>query len=795
MTLPDELSPDKLSPDELSPTQRALREEQEFLDTAYAALDADLAYYTEQLTRVRAQGGTGTPSARSERDSFATHYEDTVLRLRNVEHRLVLGRLDFSSSPEHIHIGRITLRDSNKDILLTDWRAPQSQPFYQATAAHPGDIARRRHIQTRFRSVTGVEDELLQTRDGQTSDLDLSELNLTGEGALIAAISQARDGKMGDIVATIQAEQDRIIRSNSKGIMVVQGGPGTGKTAVALHRAAYLLYAERERLAHSGVLLIGPSRRFLQYIDQVLPSLGESNVVALTIGELFPGARPSVTDSPEAAEIKSRIIWRTIAQRAIPQILQKPLTRPWSVRVNGKKLTLTPDDVATAQRRARQSGKPHNQARGTYARYLVDLLAERLAAALQTSLSESDWLVRDIAEDPDIRREVNRHWLPASPQWLLEHIYQWPEVLERVAPELLPQEKAALQRDRGSGFSLADIPLLDELAEHLGDFTSDAQRRQKNAQEQGEQQLESYVRDTMSSLGLGGGIVRSADLLARIASGSEHMTMAETAASDRSWTYGHVVVDEAQELTPMQWAMIARRNPARSMTIVGDVDQRIHTHTEATWQSILGSLSTHARIERLTVSYRTPSSILDRAAETMAELGYPVQKVQGVRDVPDSYWSTQVSPAELTDAVATTARRLEEFLDSEYGQGLGSMAIIVPDSFGDSLHNSLRDSLHDSLREGLSGALSEALSEALNARIYESSSEQGVYAAVTEMPRLCVISASGSKGLEYDAVIVVEPADIAAESMGNLYVALTRATKRLAVIATRDMPQGLRFQA
>lgn len=742
--------------EEGSALQRALLEEQAFVESAYSALDSETEHYAQQLADVRAQGASGTPAARSERDSFATHYEDNLLRLRNVENTLVLGRLDYTDAAQSfIHIGRITLRDSEKNILLTDWRAPQSQPFYQATAAQPGNVRRRRHIQTRFRTVTGVEDELL-TADGAANDM----LNLTGEGALMAAMSKARDGKMGDIVATIQVEQDRIIRAPGKGILVVQGGPGTGKTAVALHRAAYLLYSERKRLASSGVLLIGPSSRFLAYIDQVLPSLGESNVVATTIAELFPGVTPTLKESREVCDIKSRLIWRTICKRSIKAVLQKPLTAPVHFTISGKRIFLTPDDVAAAQTRARQSGKRHNHARTVYATYLVDLLASRLAAALETSLHESPWIVADIAEDPDVRREVNRHWLPSSPQWLLEHLFKWPELLERIAPELSEHERLLLRRERASGYSIDDIAILDELAEYLGDFPTDMQRRFNHTHskadtrenEQHSQQLSSYVEETMAAMGLGGGIVSSSMLTQRVNNYGADISLAQTAAADRTWTYGHVVVDEAQELTPMQWAMVARRNPARSMTIVGDLDQRVHGEPTSTWADTLGELSQWAHVEELTISYRTPSSILDRAAQAMAALGVNVRPVHGVRDLPECYSGTIVTSDNARSTIASTVEREFAMLTAEYGEGFGTLAIIVPESVLPAIAewNITRDDHHVSF-------------------------------ATAQM----------AKGLEYDSVIVYEPQRIADESLGNLYVALTRATKHLNVLSTETLPEGL----
>ena len=248
--------------------------EQDFVDRAYERLDALRASYRERQGRVHSTHGVGNAQGWTEREALSAHLGEMAARLEGVEERLVFGRLDMVDQSVR-HVGRLSLSHEDGTPLLVDWRAPAARPFYQATSAEPDGVVRRRHISTRDRRVTGLEDELLDASNA-------SGLELQGEGALMHALSEARDGRMGDIVATIQSEQDRIIRASDKGLMVVQGGPGTGKTAVALHRIAYLLYAHRERLERSGVLLVGPSRLFLRYIEQVLPSLGETGVVSVT---------------------------------------------------------------------------------------------------------------------------------------------------------------------------------------------------------------------------------------------------------------------------------------------------------------------------------------------------------------------------------------------------------------------------------------------------------------------------------------------------------------------------------
>ncbi|QJC21599.1 HelD family protein [Arcanobacterium buesumense] len=740
---------------------KAIAEEQDFVYQAYDALDTQVNYYGEQLKKVRAQGGGGTPGQVSERDSFASHYEDNLTRLRNVENRLVLGRLDTNDGAI-VRIGRTTLRNSDNDIILTDWRAPQSEPFYQATAAHPGNIRRRRHIQTRLREVIGVEDELLTDAGADSADL-----NLTGEGALFAAMSKARDGRMGDIVATIQTEQDRIIRSDVNGILVVQGGPGTGKTAVALHRAAYLLYTHRERLARSGVLIIGPSPIFLRYIDQVLPALGESDVVSTTVDDLLPHVRVSATEPANVAKLKGDRRWAEFAQRAVRRIVEKPRRETAYIVITGKKLKLTPDMVEAAQRRARRTNKPHNQARDTYAKYLVEQLAQQLAQQLEVDLGHNDFLYGDIIESIDARREINLHWLPSSATALLARIYHYPELLARIAPELTEEERALLRRDRSAGFTRADIPILDELAEHLGEFSSSAELAQEQALEQQRRRHQAYVADTMNAMDLGGGIVRANDVAERLYGDTSGDTLAERAAADRTWTYGHVVVDEAQELSDMQWRMIARRNPARSMTIVGDVDQRPQGAPQGGWAQALGTLGEFSRIDELTMSYRTPASLLQRATDLMADLGHPVRPVQAVRDLPDTYAYDLTESDSLTTVLIERIAHESELLDTQYGSEHGTLAIIAD-----------TDQLRD-VKETVFAA--------------QQLSRWGIDRTGSDVSqRIHVMSARESKGLEFDTVIVVNPLVIGERGPGDLYVAMTRATRRMVVVTDAQLPPSLR---
>ena len=315
--------------------------------------------------------------------------------------------------------------------MLTDWRAPAAEAFYRATALHPGDVHRRRHLVTKGRSVTGLEDEVLDL------DAEIDPDALSGEGALLAAMAQGRTGRMSDIVATIQAEQDRIIRSDLSGALVVQGGPGTGKTAVALHRAAYLLYAHRRLLERSGVLVVGPSSAFLRYIDQVLPSLGETGVVSTTVGDLIPGIRATAVDEGQVARLKGLLLWRKIIRRAVRARERVP-EQETPVRVEGHDFVIRPRDVNDAIARARRTHKPHNLARGAFVRDMLDRLTDQYRDFTGGPLSGEDRssVFEDLRSDRTVRVALNIAWLPITPEKLVRDLYSKPHRLAEAAPEL-----------------------------------------------------------------------------------------------------------------------------------------------------------------------------------------------------------------------------------------------------------------------------------------------------------------------------------------------------------------------
>ena len=397
-----------------------LANEKSYVAALYARLDQLRDAAQGELESVRRTNQGGTHQNRSERDAFARIYEDRVNQLTEIDERLAFGRLELidQSEDRFRYIGRIGLRDEEQRPLLLDWRVPQARAFYQATAATPLGIRARRHLQSKGREIVGIDDEIFDRAllEGDTSGLQ-------GEAALLAALTTQRTGRMGDIVATIQAEQDRIIRSDLRGVLVVQGGPGTGKTAVALHRAAYLLYSHRDRLASSGVLIVGPSRSFLRYIESVLPPLGETGVVLASVGQLFPGVDATTDDAPATAQLKGSHEMVGLIARAVRSRQQVP-TATQTVDVNGEKLDIEPELIRAAMNRAWETRKPHNIARATFNKAALNSLARTLAEQLRergNTVDEQDqrYLRDDLRNSYDVKVVLNTAWLPLTPQKLL----------------------------------------------------------------------------------------------------------------------------------------------------------------------------------------------------------------------------------------------------------------------------------------------------------------------------------------------------------------------------------------
>jgi DNA helicase IV len=752
---------------QLDPELTELEREQRHLDLVYRRVDELGASAEARLAQVQRAGGSGTPQARSERDAFAQSLAARVAQLRAVQDRLCFGRLDMRDGQRH-HIGRIGLSDELQHKLLVDWRAPVAAPFYQATPAAPNGVVRRRHLTTRDRQVVHLEDEVFDL----AAIAPHERVSLQGEGALMAAVTAPRTGRMGDIVATIQGEQDRIVRDELAGVLVVQGGPGTGKTAVALHRAAYLLFTHRQRLQRSGVLVVGPGPLFLRYIEQVLPSLGESGVVMTTPGTLFPGVEATADDSDEIALLKgdprmARILGRAVRDR------QKLPESDLELKVGSQRIVLTREAVALSRGRARATGAPHNAARVTFVKDLLRHLAGLLAASMGQVLDDElrKELDADLRDSRDVRVNLNLLWMPLSPERFLRDLFAVPLRLDLAAPDLSASERALLHRDRDQPWTVSDVPLLDELAELLGDDgeTARAQARQEAAERAAE--LE-YARGALQITRGGGGAdiaggmlsgVTAEMLAGRFRAQSGESTVADRAASDRTWAYGHLVVDEAQELSPMMWRVLQRRCPTRSWTVVGDLAQRGSVAGATSWHASLDRVAAdRVRVRELTVSYRTPSRVM-AVADAMAEANdLPVTPVVSVRegDVPPSrVWRQRGDLGAVVDAVT-------ELTGRRGADRPGTVAVVAP--------------------RGELAALVDALSRALPGQVGDG--RRGLSALVS------VLGPDEIKGLEFDDVVVVEPAAIVAASRrgtSDLYVALSRPTDRLVIVHHDPLPAGM----
>jgi DNA helicase IV len=738
--------------------QHELDVEQAYVATLYEHLDVQRARARAALDEVRRAPIVPTPAGRAERDAFDAWHSERLSRLSSVEDRLVFGRLDLADGARR-YVGRLGLSDDAQQQLLVDWRAPAASAFYQATAAAPQGVARRRHLATKGRRVVGLDDELL--------DADALERNgltvVAGEGALLSALTAHRTGRMRDIVATLQAEQDRVVRSPLAGVLVVQGGPGTGKTAVALHRAAYLLYTHRERIARNGVLVVGPTPVFLRYIEQVLPSLGETGVVLLTPGQLFPGVEATAVERPEVAVIKGDLRMADVVRNAVRSRQRTP-ARPVPIDVQGDQIVLKPHVVSDARGRARQGGRPHNEARTTFVRHVLDDLAGQLAQArgLEADGEERGDLLAELRGELAVRREINLLWMPLTPTGLIENLFARPDRLAEAANGILTRaEQRLLLRGKGSAWTASDVPLLDEAAELIGPDVATLAAEQARGAEAARERAESleFARKVLEQApDAFPNMAPTAEMLAdRFEAAGASRTLADRAREDRSWTFGHAVVDEAQELSPMQWRLIARRVPVRSMTVVGDVAQTGSAAGATAWGDVLDPVADGRwRLEELTVNYRTPAEVMDLATALLETHGVAVKPPRSARQatwLPSEVRLPSGSPQDVTRAATEAVTADETAL-----QG-GRYAVVTP-------RNGYQY-LAGALREALPGVLAE---------------------------RVDVLGVDDVKGLEFDGVTVVDPQAVLAGSprgVNDLYVALTRPTQRLTVLHHGTLPPGL----
>jgi DNA helicase IV len=742
-----------------------LDREQVYISALYARLDELRERAGGALRDVQGQVATGTHQSRSERDSMEAYYARRLGQLSAAEYGLCFGRLGMSDGAR-IYVGRIGLSDTEHEQLLIDWRAPAAQGFYRATPAEPHGVASRRHLRTKDRRVIGIDDDVF----------DLTALSadergaLNGEAALLASLTAHRTGRMGDIVATIQAEQDRIIRSELPGVLVVQGGPGTGKTVVALHRAAYLLYTYREQLASRGVLIVGPSPTFMRYIDQVLPSLGETDVLLYSVGDLFPGVNATAEDPPGVAAVKGDLRMIDVLEAAVRNRQRIP-SAPWNLTVNKgtvhqEVLVLDPAVCRRARERAQASREPHNQARWIFVKDVLRSLTNQLIDKLGRDLVDEEdraEITSDLRAEPEIRRALGVLWPAITPQRLLDELFASPDRLVDAADDLTAAEIALLFRpapapeSRATHWTPADVPLLDEAAELLGSEENPALA--KAAAQERDHELD-YAQRVLDDMGLV--FTDASDVVDQYAGGVVRRSVAERARDNRNWTFGHAIIDEAQELSPMAWRMVMRRVPGRSMTVVGDIAQSGAEASATSWAQVLDPYAKdRRRLEELTINYRTPAEIMEITTDVLAGIDPDLKPSIAVRSTGEAPWSVQIPASDAAAALAVVVAAEIKAV------GDGRLAVIVP-----------RTRMAD---------LGRPLAEVPGVALADDPS-------ALDGPAV-VLTVAQSKGLEFDTVLVVEPQDILDASVNgarDLYVALTRATQRLGVVHTGELPAVLR---
>jgi len=742
----------------------------------YGHLDELRERTSERLSQTLRQTG-GTPQARTERDVMVGMYTQRIAQLDAAESGLCFGRID-SEDGDPRYIGRLGIRDEDADYkpLLLDWRAPAARPFYLATPVSPEGVRRRRHIKTVGREVTRLDDEVLDLaaagQSGPTSGLN-------GEAALLAALNANRTGQMADIVETIQVEQDWIIRAPQKGVLVVQGGPGTGKTAVALHRAAFLLYTHREQLARRVVLVIGPSPTFLRYVGQVLPSLGETSVLLSTIADLYPGITARREEPVSTARLKGCLDMAEVLAGAARD-RQGPATGGLEVTFEGDTLRLDRRTCVRIRDRTRRARLPHNQARPMAHRLLIDALARQVADKIGYDilgggnlLSEEDvaGIRQELRETRQVRIAMEEFWPALTPQRLISDLFESKERLETAASGLDAAEREALLREPGGGWTAADVPLLDEAAELLGEDDrtvrerAKKERRKRIAYARGVLDLAYGSRSVDLNPEEEAEILSAYDILdaERLADRYEEdddQTAVERAAADRTWAFGHIVVDEAQELSPMAWRMLMRRCPSKSMTIVGDMAQASELGGGSSWQQVLApNLGDRYRLERLTINYRTPAEIAEVATDVLEAIDPSLHPPRPVRETGITPWQAEAPPGELGSFLGKLTREESAVI------GAGNLAVIVPADRLDELTRAVGVEVPDVVLEDPS----------------------------LDRP-VVVLSVKQVRGLEFDSVLVADPARIVADSasgLNDLYVAITRATQRLGVVHEGDLPGAL----
>jgi hypothetical protein len=687
--------------------------EQVFVDVVYRRLDESAGQARALAVEGHGRGRLGHEGGLVERDAMVYQAAKRIATLDAAHEGLVFGRLDLVESDAR-YIGRIGLRDADREVILVDWRAPAAGVFYQATPQEPAGVIRRRVLQCKGQTVETIEDELLD------ADAAPDDLVVVGEGALLAQISRARDAHMHSVVATIQKEQDEAIRAPSRGVTSISGGPGTGKTVVALHRTAYLLYVDRRRFESGGVLVVGPSDVFMRYIDRVLPSLGETSVTLRSLGEVVDGVTAIRHDPPEVAAIKGSARMRRVLSRVVRSAPpDAPSEFRWFYRDNVLRL----DEQALRRvRRQVLSGHKHNRALARAEHALVDALWPHVTGGRGLEDGRDDF-VRRLTGSGEFETFL-REWWPA-----LDAVEVWGWLhderrLRRFAEGLLePAEIEALAASwpASDDPSIEDVPLIDELRYLLGDLPeSQAATGAEESDPLQPRQLMSFEREDAS-------------------------LRATRRTEDDA--YAHLLVDEAQDLSPMQWRMLGRRGRYASWTVVGDPAQSAWPHpaeAERARAEALRDKPEHAF--RLSTNYRNSAEVFELAAQ--------VARVAVARpDLPQAVRRTGVEPEHREIGTSVLRETIEAAVRDLADAVEGTIAVVTP------------------------AARRTAVADWLGDEPYSD--------------RLSVLDGLASKGLEFDGVVVVEPTEVVTESTSGwrtLYVVLTRATQRLISVGTGPFP-------
>ncbi|MCL2552097.1 MAG: AAA family ATPase [Actinomycetia bacterium] len=724
--------------------------EQAHLDRVYRRLEEKITEAEFLVHDAAQRGHVGTPGALAERDAQVFRAGVRLSQLNNEFEDFLFGRIDLlrgkdgqkgpdgaytsvepaddavgpdatAAIAETLHIGRIGVLDHDFAPLVIDWRAPAAAPFYRSTPVAPGRVVRRRVIRSKGRRVLGVEDDLLRP------DLTTG-LPVVGDGALMAALGQARTHTMRDIVASIQAEQDMVIRAPAASVTEVSGGPGTGKTAVALHRAAYLLYQNRRRYS-GGILCVSPTPLLVAYTEGVLPSLGEEGQVAIrAVGSLVEGVTADLYDDPAVARIKGSLRMQKVLRNAARGCLDLTHGRPARLRVVafGRRLELEEEELAAVRRQVLGGTTPVNLLRPRARRLLLDALWRKAGRRIddpELAAEERQGFDEDITTEQDFTDFLDAWWPVLQPRAVLDALADERRLGRWARRVLTPPEVRRVARSlRRAGTSVHDVALLDELEMLLG-----APPREKK------RELDPL--DQLTGLD---------ELMPQV--GESARERADRLARERT-EYTHVIVDEAQDLTPMQWRMVGRRGRTATWTIVGDPAQSSWSDVDEAARARDEALGSRPRRRfTLTVNYRNPAEIAE-VASTVLALAMPGS------EPPRAVRSTGVLPryevagVDLAADVRAAAERLLAEVD-------GTVGVVV----------------------------------AMNRRAQAREWLAGLG------DRVVALGSLEAKGLEYDATVVVSPAEIAEESPAGLrvlYVALTRATQRLTVLAREaDLPDA-----